>query len=533
VLDRASLESDERFVDVPLVEAAVRQMLGETYHGLGEDETAKRHLARAVEIRREQLGEKDPLTLESMHALGAVQSNEEMLTRTLALRRKLLGEEHIDTLRTMEALASLNISRLEELRQIHAIRGRTLGEDHPDTLRSAIILAAYIIPRPSYVKEAIEILRATVDRSQRTLGANHPLTLMAQSELGWAYMEINQFSESAGVLGPLLERQKQVLGGDHPDTMRTRWLLAACFTRSGQYDLGESLLTEALPIATRRFGMSSKVKDLMMDTLADADIGQGKYAQGEALYRQQLATRKERTGFDALLGGKLWTVGQLMRIALATGRETEAVEVIEANQPSHIPEAGWIMLASVHAYLRNQESHRAQSDKLRSAATSETFARELWPHTVMAILTMPVGISPDGSQWAIERARSELDHLPNRSDLLGMRLGMLARGLAELRDGRLDQAAEFLEQAAVSEFPSTRGAALAYRAIAEFRLGQFDNARSTLADAAELIDPMAQVTYQVNAIQWIDLLWAQSALAEARSLIEPATQSTETAEVLR
>ena len=82
-----------------------------------------------------------------------------------------------------------------------------------------------------------------------------------------------------------------------------------------------------------------------------------------------------------------------MRIGLATGRESEAVEVIELNQPPNIPQIGSIMLASVHAYLRDQESHRAPSDKLLSVATSETFAGEWGPRTVMAILAMPLGNS--------------------------------------------------------------------------------------------------------------------------------------------
>lgn len=61
---RQAVEPGGRFHGAPLVEAAIRQTIGNTYRTLGVPDRAEEHLERAVALRGEHLGESDPQTLE-------------------------------------------------------------------------------------------------------------------------------------------------------------------------------------------------------------------------------------------------------------------------------------------------------------------------------------------------------------------------------------------------------------------------------------------------------------------------------------
>jgi hypothetical protein len=69
-LDRAAARIGERFRDEPLVEAAIRVVIGEAYRSLAEDQSAVPHLERAFELRQKHLGPNHPETLASMSTLA-------------------------------------------------------------------------------------------------------------------------------------------------------------------------------------------------------------------------------------------------------------------------------------------------------------------------------------------------------------------------------------------------------------------------------------------------------------------------------
>ena len=55
-LDRAAARVDGRFDSDPAVEAAIRQTIGDTYHGLGLYAPAQAQMERALEVRRRMIG---------------------------------------------------------------------------------------------------------------------------------------------------------------------------------------------------------------------------------------------------------------------------------------------------------------------------------------------------------------------------------------------------------------------------------------------------------------------------------------------
>ena len=112
VLDQAAEKVGVRFREKPLLEAALRTTIGETYKALGIFDKSRSQYAAALEIYRREKGPRAVETARCMEALGCIFIYEnnleqaELLSRqALAVLRSALGEGHTDTLAAMGTLA--------------------------------------------------------------------------------------------------------------------------------------------------------------------------------------------------------------------------------------------------------------------------------------------------------------------------------------------------------------------------------------------------------------------------------------------
>jgi len=113
-LDRAAARIEGRFKEQPLVEAAIRKTVSNTYRDLGLFPDAQRQMERAVDLRHRVLGEEHRDTLSSMADLaklfwyqGKYGQAEPLFIKVLEAERRTLGEEYPGTLATMDDLAVL------------------------------------------------------------------------------------------------------------------------------------------------------------------------------------------------------------------------------------------------------------------------------------------------------------------------------------------------------------------------------------------------------------------------------------------
>src|SRR5262249_15609595 len=115
VLDRAADQVGARFRNQPLLEAALRTTIGETYLSLGVPDKSRLQYAAALAIYQREGGPETAETTKAMielgHALvdeGRFAEAEPLLLKALDGSRRALGEEHDLTLRAMTNLAELN-----------------------------------------------------------------------------------------------------------------------------------------------------------------------------------------------------------------------------------------------------------------------------------------------------------------------------------------------------------------------------------------------------------------------------------------
>ncbi|HLK66813.1 MAG TPA: serine/threonine-protein kinase [Bryobacteraceae bacterium] len=281
-LDRAAAGIGGKFEKQPLVEASIRQTIGNAYLDLGSYPKALEQLERTVEIRRRALGESDNETLMSMNNLavlylqqGDAPRAEPLFARILEARRRLLGEENADTLVSMNNLAAVY---------------RTEGK----------------------YAQAEPILIKALDIKRRVLGEVHHSTATAWNNLASVYRLEGKLSEAEPLQLKAVEVWRAVSGEEGPETLTSMSSLAALYQAQKRYPEAEELWSKVLESLRRTLGAKHPNAIDVMNSLGEVRIQQEKYALAESLIRESLGTVEaaapntwKRYYAQALLGASL------------------------------------------------------------------------------------------------------------------------------------------------------------------------------------------------------------------------------------
>ena len=266
----------------PLMKATLLCAIGETFSGLGLSPESHSVFERAYLIRRAQLGEDHPETLESMDNLamayqdaGRLDKAIPILEVALAKRRDKLGDEHADTLESMNDLAVAyweegQLARAIPLYESTLLKFRhKLGDDHPDTLtimdNLAVALAA-----AGRQSEAIPLHEATLAKLRTTLGDDHPATLITMNNLARTYETGGRLLDAIRLHETTLEKLRAKLGDDHPTTLVSMNSLARAYQEAGQCSRATSLFAATLMKRRAKLGVNHPDTLLTLSALAGA-----------------------------------------------------------------------------------------------------------------------------------------------------------------------------------------------------------------------------------------------------------------------
>ena len=342
-LDRAAARIAGKFDQQPLVEASIRQTIGETYVDLGLWPEARHEFERAFDLRARLLGENHPDTLKSMQSLanqyrtggdytqaerlftkvveaerrvlgeqnaqtlaaqnvlsrvyiaqGKYEPASRLLTQTIDGQRRALGAEHADTLNSMDELANLyrlqgRMSDAEQLNEkVLETKRRVLGEEHPYTLTSMNNLAIVYGLQGKY-GQAESLLTKDLEIRRRVGGEHHPETLTVVSNLGELYRIDGKYAQAEPLLLQAVEGRKRVLGRDHPQTLTTMGHLARLYQNQHSYAKAEQLLTEVLEGQRRAVGREHPNTISALVSLGQVRLEQHGYTEAEPLLREAIA----------------------------------------------------------------------------------------------------------------------------------------------------------------------------------------------------------------------------------------------------
>jgi tetratricopeptide (TPR) repeat protein len=401
-VDAAEPKIAGAFRDQPIVEADVRDTLGETYVYLGEVQLAIRQFERVLELRRARLGPdhldtlkgrnslaaaywlagrvKDaiehheanlpliesklgldhPDTLNSRHnlasdykAAGRPEDAIRLLEPTLKLMESKLGPDHPDTLNGRNSLAEayLAAGRTEDAIKLHEANLKLyeskLPPDHPDTLIVCDNIAcAYLVA--GRTADAIRLHESTLKRFESELGPDHPDSLICQANLAQAYQADGQLERAIPLLEQALQGLRAKVGVDHLYTLKAAQQLADAYTAAGQHAKAEPFLRIGLDRARQQFGPAHPRTAAAMAALGSNLIRRSRWAEAEAILREGLAIRQEAQADDwntfdtrSLLGESL--LGQ-KKLAEAEPLLLAGYEGLKARE-ARIPPAGRPRLA--------------------------------------------------------------------------------------------------------------------------------------------------------------------------------------------
>lgn len=307
-LDRAAARIPGKFEKQPLVEAAIRQTIANTYKDLSLYTEAQRQLERALELRTRVQGEENPATLSAMSDLADIFLDEgkfapaqSLHSKVLDIRRRVLGEEHAATLASMNNVATAyeKLGRYPEAEAIESkaleILHRVLGDDHYDTVSAMIDLAIVYVRQGKYPQaEALDI--KAVEIMRRVLGDEHPDTLNGMNNLAQVYYREGKYPQAEEIQSAVLAVRRRVLGDEHNDTLVSMNNLAVIYDGQGKYAQAEQIQSTTLEILRRVLGEEHPNTLVNMSNLARVYSEEGKYPQAEAMNAKALEVRRRVLG---------------------------------------------------------------------------------------------------------------------------------------------------------------------------------------------------------------------------------------------
>ncbi len=300
---------DEQVVE-PLVRARLLQTIASTLHKLGLYDAANAPQEEVVAIRRRELGDDHPDTLDSMSNLGFLLMAQGKLAvaephaRTvLDVQRRVLGPDDPDTLISVSNLGLLLQAqgKLAEAESYHREamekRRQVLGNDHPDTL-AAINNMGFLLQARGRLEDAEPYFRESLAGLRRVWGDEHVDTLVAINNMGALLYVQGKFEKAETYFREALGTSRQVLGADHRDTLRAMDNLAVVLRAQERLAEAEVYCRESMEKHRSALGNDHPDTLISIGNLGVLLVALGKLSEAEPFQREALEASRRVLGDD-------------------------------------------------------------------------------------------------------------------------------------------------------------------------------------------------------------------------------------------
>ncbi len=438
----------------PEIQAAMEEVMGTAYRGLGLFDQSAPLLEQSLETRRRELGPGHPDTLKTqalrarlLIATGDYGDAESMYRQGLALSRESQGDGSPLTASMLHGLgASLSSqARYEEaeeaLTEALAIQER-LGSYSDETMAEILQELGLVLDMTGRSEEAIEVLGESIRLHKASRGESHPAYLQAASELGWAYISVGDLAAAELTFSEVLEVSRRVYGESHPDTVGTVAALGTVAYDRGDYASAERLYRESLEGFRAVLGDEHPEVAIGSNNLGTTLENLGRLQEAEQYYRLGLennfaiygpdhvetATSLSNIGLFLMRGGQMEEAGEKIREGLEIRRR------LLGEEHPHT-------LASIGIYGRYLQEvgdlDTAGSYLQRAVALRRKAHGEAHPLYGFSLMTHGSLLRESGDLAAAERALREGHDImavayPDGHD-------RIARGLLELARVRADR----------------------------------------------------------------------------------------------
>ncbi len=305
LLDRGAQRIETELVGQPEVQAAMMQVIGDVYHDLG-------YLDQALPL----------------------------LERALQRRRELLGNDHLDVASSARALAELTVTRGQPaqaealLREALGIQQAALREN--EEVGTTMLRLGYVLNSLSQYDSAETVYRRALALRQKLFGTNSIQVADARASLAHALLFRGDYENAAVLFRTALGVFRDSLSDLHPKVRDNSFYLGDVLYRLGDYSAAETVQRENLRLDAQVLGPEHYDVVTGMNTLALLLVALGKFEESDTLFARALALRRrifgEQSRFVAqtlsdwgilkMEWGDLVAADSLMRKALALTRAT-------------------------------------------------------------------------------------------------------------------------------------------------------------------------------------------------------------------
>jgi tetratricopeptide (TPR) repeat protein len=308
VLDQAARDVDTQFGDDPLVEASIRNTIGNTYWTMGDLDSAAAHLLASYALYRDELGESDPATCRALGSLADLltfncqyEEAGRLIDDALTACRVDLPESDPRVIELMRRETTL-LYEQDDPRCEAALRDMldrlrsAYGDSHialAETMDQLAVIASCAGRRDEAIglrRDALEMKAALRGEDDPTVG--HAYTDLAIERLRFAATD-EDLLESERLLQKALEILNAAFPGDSLDVAITLAEFAALRMAQDDFDDAERLYLEALAMKRRLLTDEHFEVAKTLRNLAGFYLRIGRLDDAEARAREAIQTGRK------------------------------------------------------------------------------------------------------------------------------------------------------------------------------------------------------------------------------------------------
>jgi tetratricopeptide (TPR) repeat protein len=442
---------------------------------------------------------------------------EALARESVGIRQKMFGD---DSLEVADSLHNLSVVLADEgnlaeseatARRMLAIRRKLLGPEDR-LVASALADVSWVVSVSGKLDEAVSLEREALTMQQKLLGDGAPEVAKSLNNLSQLLGRPSKTPESLAILQEIHTNQNQLFGKDNPISLDTLRSLGLVLEGEGKLADSEMVYREALGSWCKRGASETPEALFVLERLATVLIVQKKFSDAKELLDETLTPTFVRQPAS----GNLLAI----RVDLQARRgqwQEAATDAALAFELQPQKDERYSMLAALLLKTRNRPAYEQLRKQLliTSANTTNIFVAD---QVAKACLFLP----PSKMDLPV------IAHLANTAVTLGaidsgaMPFFEVCKALSEYRQGNFAEAVEWAQKPLEIPDNYSHGHAYAILAMADWQLGEKDEARAMLAKGNELAPSVLPVSIAEDPSNaWLAWLFARIQLDEANALIQP------------
>ncbi|MCB9504674.1 MAG: serine/threonine protein kinase [Gemmatimonadales bacterium] len=353
VLDSAAARADT-LDDQPELGAEVREVIGDTYMGLGELELAIGQFARAYDLRRQVAPRGDLATgvllskLSGSHEfLGDYATADSILAVADTLIARYADRDDpsrasiLDSRGRMREQAG-DLAAAEQLHRAALEFRRRVEPDNDELLSYSYNNLGTILTQLGQIAQAETLHAEAVAAARRAFGEEHPLVASTLGQYAYS-LELNGHVAEADSLNEIvLAMRRRLLGPEHPDYAWTLFQSAQFLVRVGRYERAAERAREVLALRGKTLSDDHPAISTAMQSLGIALGHLGQMEEGERQLQASLALRRSTlpeghwliASGEGVLGDHYTRAGRYAEAErLLLGSEAQLAAAREAQSP--------------------------------------------------------------------------------------------------------------------------------------------------------------------------------------------------------